>query len=157
MIPIFAADAPDPTFFSNWIGVLFYLFIGVGSGIGALAAWRTFNPSPTRIKQPLRVQEEVEFATVERVEKVEAEVGLLRVELRDGFEGLRTDRSRSTGNLHERIEEMDSKAGARTEDLRKEIKNDMRGVHDRINEVLAAVSAVQSSVTVCQGIHLQKK
>ena len=64
MIPILADTSPDPVAVSNWLGVAFYLLLGIGSGIGILAAWRTFNPSPTKIKQPLRVQEEVEFATV---------------------------------------------------------------------------------------------
>jgi hypothetical protein len=154
MIPILAADAPDPAALSNWMSVAFYLLSGIGAGMAILAGWRTFNPSATKLKQPIRVQSEIEFATVGRVEKVEAELSSLRTELRSGFEGLRADRSRSAGNLHERIEEMEGKSEARTEALRKEIKSDMKGVHDRINEVLAGVSRVQASVETCQKLHV---
>jgi len=137
------------------MSVAMYLLLGVGAGMAILAGWRTFNPSPTKLKQPIRVQEEVEFATVERVEKVEIELGTVRSELRAGFDNLQKDRSRSTGNLHERIEEMETRSEQRNEGLRREIKSDMKGVHDRINDVLAAVSGVSSSVETCQKMHLK--
>jgi hypothetical protein len=112
---------------------------------------------PHKIKpQPLVVKEAEEFATLDRVEKVEHNLEGLKSEVRLGFAGLREDRSRSTGNLHQRIEQMDRTSEARTEALRREIKADNKGMHERLNLVLEKVSEVRSSVEVCQGIHLKK-
>jgi len=148
--------SPNPAFVSSWLAVALILMGGALTGIGCIAGWRAIFPLPTKLKQPLKVEKVVEFATAERVEKVEGELSALRAEVQEGFQGIREDRSRSTGNLHQRIESMEFKAQARTDELRREIKTDVRGVHERINEVLAAVNRVSSSVEVCQKIHLKE-
>jgi hypothetical protein len=97
--------------------------------------------------QPLVVKEHEEMVTVpmcsQKHEALKAEIDGLRSRMDMGFKGVNEDRSRSTGNLHARIEEMDRRAGARVETLRLEMKEDFRGVHNRINEVLAGVAELQ--------------
>ena len=68
---------------------------------------------------------------------------VLRDRLDESFKKLGDDRSRSTGNLHTRIEEMDRRASERTDSLRLEMKEDFRGVHSRINDVLEAVAELR--------------
>ena len=49
----------------------------------------------------------------------------------------------SRKGIYEKIEEMDRHAAERTEMLRMEIKNDNRGIHERINQILEAVAEVR--------------
>ena len=62
---LFFADAstPDAASMSSWIGNLFYAFLVIGSGVGILAGWRTFNPTPTKLKQPVEVKPAAEYPT----------------------------------------------------------------------------------------------
>lgn len=106
--------------------------------------------------QPLVVKEEKEFTPLKDHKALEGKVNEMGERIDLGFENLRTERSRSTGNLHERIEAMSKEADARNEALRLEIKNDVRGVHNRTNEVLEAVSELRGSIQACQKIHLQQ-
>ncbi|MDD2763475.1 MAG: hypothetical protein PHE83_05815 [Opitutaceae bacterium] len=84
-----------------------------------------------------------EFATVESVQKLDGDLSRIRGEVHAGFKDLREERSRSTGNLHEKIEEFDRKNETRIAELRCELKDDIRGVHDRVNEVLHAVGRLE--------------
>ena len=56
------------------------------------------------------------------------------------------DCTRSHTDLATTIEKQEDRHQQRTEALRLEIKNDIKGVHDRINEVLAGVSRVEGKV-----------
>jgi hypothetical protein len=97
--------------------------------------------------QPLGVKLHEEVVTVpiciQRHGALKDEVTDLNNRVELGFKELNSDRSRSTGNLHARIEEMDRRAGARTEALRLEMKQDFRGVHERINTVLEGVAELR--------------
>jgi hypothetical protein len=54
-----------------------------------------------------------------------------------------TRQAASRKGIYEKIEEMDERAAVRTDALRKEVKDDIRGVHDRINDVLHALGRLE--------------
>jgi uncharacterized protein YdhG (YjbR/CyaY superfamily) len=102
------------------------------------------------LPNPLTVKPHVDFTPLQVHEAMHgglrAEVAEIRTRIDANFKELRDERSRSTGNLHERIESMDGRAAERTEELRKEIKEDIRGVHNRMNDILSAVSNLQGRI-----------
>ena len=97
--------------------------------------------------QPLVVKEHEEVVTVpmctQRHEMLKTEIEGLRSRVDTGFRGVNEDRSRSIGNLHARIEQMDRRAAERTEALRIEMKGDNKGIHERINLVLEGVAELR--------------
>ncbi len=107
------------------------------------------------IPNPLVTKEHVDYTPIKEHLALKEEVGAMSRKIDHGFSELRAERSRSTGNLHERIEEMDEKSEMRSTDLRKEIKADFKGVHDRTNEILKAVSELNGSLVACQKMHLK--
>jgi hypothetical protein len=114
-------------------------------------------PNQTEIfPQPIAVKEYVEFTPLKDHQALKQEVGDMGHRIEHNFEELRIERSRSTGNLHERIERMSKEADDRSESLRKEMKADFRGVHERSNTLLEELSKLRGSIDACQRVHLHQ-
>lgn len=114
-----AADTPEPMFLLQFLLVV-GLFASVGGNIAQM-----MNSRRTQKRQ---VSFEGEF-----VESCE-------------FEKQTTHNREEHAFLHKRISDGDSSVELQIEALRKEIKEDVSGVHDRVNAVLAAVSELRGEV-----------
>ena len=80
-----------------------------------------------------------QFVTREEFQTLAARVDAIACEVHDGFAKLDHKRSVSVANLHSAITALGTA-------LRGEIKNDTKAVHDRVNEVLSAVSELKGRV-----------
>lgn len=141
---LLAEAAPAGT--ENWLAILFYLVGGVTSVVVLVKQFTKPKSAPTVIAdQPLHVKAATEYASKTEHDLLRDEVRDLRTDMQNGFKELSDERSRSVGNLHERIEDFDAKNQQLTADLRKEMKSDFNGVHNRITDVLSVVSKLQGS------------
>ena len=112
----------SPWFVSQVAILAFALFGAVASLTSIYKNVRGVSP------QPLRVQGEPEYVTVAHCNATH-------------------DRNlREHGELHSRIGGVDRGAKANVDSLRLELKSDFKGVHDRINDVLAAVSELRGEI-----------
>lgn len=134
---IFAQANPTPDQLAAWISVLFYLggfactVIGCWVGIRSL---RKEDAAPT--PQPLVVTAHKSYTPWESHLELKARVDKMSDEIRQGFERLDHKRSVSIAGLHD---DLQSTSAA----IRAEMKEDMSGVHNRITEVLSAVTELR--------------
>src|SRR3954468_13706861 len=87
-----------------------------------------------------------EFASREEVTTLTKKLDTLETTVDENFKDLRRERSTSTANLHQRIEQFDQKNQQITQELRKETKSDFGGVHDRLTQLLQAFSEFRGEI-----------
>lgn len=117
-----------PTGVSAWLESFFWLVGGIG---GLIFLYRQARGLP----QPMQVQAAHGVATQQDVKEVHGRISRERQEI---------DRELST--VRERVDNLEHEQGDSLEKLRLEMKGDIKGVHDRINEVLSAVSHLRGRV-----------
>ena len=124
----------------SWLQVAFWLFGGTAAIVGAVVGLKKLSEKPQAgTPQPFVVQGSVRFATMEEHEKLEARVDGIGELIRSGFERLDHKRSQSVAGLHDDLE------GSIT-DLRKEVKEDITGVHNRINDIAQAIARIEGKL-----------
>lgn len=79
------------------------------------------------------------FATKAELAALSERVDSLSGEIKHGFERLDEKRSVSIAGLHKRLE-------TAVTEIRSEVRSDIVGVHERVNEVLKAVSKIEGKV-----------
>ena len=139
MLPLLAETAPD--LLKPWLEVFFWLGGGVGALLGAAVAVKSLRASeaaPT--PQPLVVQAHKSYTPWEQHLDLKARVDKMSDEIRQGFERLDHKRSQSIAGLHDDLQNSSAT-------IRAEVKEDISGVHTRINEVLEAVSELKGRIT----------
>lgn len=80
-----------------------------------------------------------QFVTREEFQALAERVDGIAAEVHEGFRALDHKRSVSVANLHAAITQLGNA-------VRSEIKADTKGVHDRVNEVLSAVSKLEGRI-----------
>lgn len=79
------------------------------------------------------------FATKQEHDELRVRVDGMSTDIRESFERLDKKRSVSIAGLHTKVEQA-------TAEIRREIKSDMGGVHDRLSTVLSAVSELKGTI-----------
>jgi hypothetical protein len=125
-----------PTVSSIQLGTFIMILVAVLGGYMRLRKFEDYMRGQGERReispQPLEVRKAADYILREQCEKVHARM-----------EAEFAQHSASRKSIYDRIEEMDGRAAARTEVLRKEVKEDIRGVHDRVNDVLHAVGRLE--------------
>jgi len=138
-MPSLFADLPSPSFeqFGIWCAcALIILDIALRLRSDRRESFAERNGAKAHIApQPLIVQAAEKFATKEEVEELRARVDNIAAKISDGFDALDRKRSTSIAGLHQAIE-------GKTDALRREVKSDFIGVHERVNMILARVSEI---------------
>ena len=121
------------------LGIFVLVCITLIPAVQAIRQWSGKGESRTITPQPLEVVEAPDY--VKRAD-------CLRSHEADKAERLVILNSLKAREqtLDTTLREMDVRHTARTEKLRGEFKNDMRGVHERVDEVLRAVSRVEGKL-----------
>ncbi|HEY0966945.1 MAG TPA: hypothetical protein VGD88_06120 [Opitutaceae bacterium] len=127
-----ATEATQPTVSEYGVTLLALAFITRWLWDYNRAKREEANQHEPKATPPLHHQ----FATREEHKALASRVDDLSGEIRDGFQKLDEKRSRSTGGLHQRIEESN-------QTIRSEIKTDIKGVHDRLTTLVGAVSELK--------------
>jgi len=125
-----AQIAPDPQALTQFLIIIGFL----GSIVTSLVALRSSNRAQKR-----EVSFTDEYATKAEHAELKGRVDKIADEIVRGFERVDQKRSVSIAGLHDDLEK--SIGG-----LRVEVKDDIRGVHERINVVLAAVSKLEGKL-----------
>lgn len=127
MLRLFAQALPDPNSYTAIGWVLVVLFV-IGGGV--LIIQQIFRKDPPLHKEYVTRQEHSELK--QRVEQMADKID-------DNFRALDQKRSVSIAGLHHDL-------ANRTDAVRKEIKTDVGGLHDRLNMVLTAVAHLEGKV-----------
>lgn len=129
-IPLFAAEATFEGVQSNAIGGLLVSLAALAVLIGAI--WNMVDRLRGGKAEKREISFSEEFATKEELTQAHGRIGRERNEINSALtkldEELRGSNERLAGSI---------------DSLRLEFKTDDRGVHNRINEVLAAVSELR--------------
>lgn len=128
---VFAQVMPAPEALSSWMQVAMYCIFSASGVVGLLVGIKMLR-AKSGLPQPLTIKGEARFATAEDITQVHGRIAREREEVNKQINQQAAQIQRLEDNLEESIES-----------LRKEIKGDVLGVHNRINEVLAAVSEVR--------------
>lgn len=115
----------QPPDFGPWLSNLFY---GVGLLTACVVLFKHLkgSPSSTEISgQPLTVKAAARFATKEEHSELKGVVEAMGREIKEGFAS------------------MDGRRSGSIDALRLEIKAEIHGVHERVNEVLRGVSRLE--------------
>ena len=136
--------------FSEYSWLLAAMMLVAGSVLWIANQARQVFASPggaTQIEpNPLEVRKATELATSEDHERLEACLGELdgKIEKYDGER--RASVSRCYTEMEQRTDELRKSMKEDIGNLRHEIKEDTYGIHERINDVLVAVSKVQGKL-----------
>ncbi len=122
---------PDPQALTQFLIVLGFL----GSIVASLVAIRSSNRAQKR-----EVSFADEFATRAQHDDLKGRVDKIADEIRSEFARLDQKRSVSIAGVHDDLENAIAA-------LRAGVKQDVEGVHDRINVVLAAVSELKGRLS----------
>lgn len=142
---LLAQSAPAGT--DNWLATLFYLVGGITAVVVLIKQFRKEPVSETLVSpQPLVVKPHEEYASRKEHDALVVQVRDQHAEIRTEIQTLREERSKSVGNLHQRIEAAAQDNRTVTDSLRKEVKQDIAGVHTLLNEQLRAFSKLEGRI-----------
>jgi len=138
MIPFLAQT--QPASFGDWTSNAFYV-VGLITAVVMLYKATRSKPGSTEIAgQPLTVRAANDYATKGELRSLEVRVDRITDEVRTGFTELDRKRSSSIAGLHDDLDR-------KTNDLRKDVKEDFQGVHDRIHDVATAIGRVEGKLS----------
>lgn len=129
----------QPATFNDWVANAFYV---VGLITAVVILYQRLRPKPRETAitgQPLEVRAASDYATKGELRSLELRVDRITDEVRTGFTELDRKRSVSIAGLHDDLD-------AKTTMLRSDVKQDIHGVHTRINEVLSSVSKLEGKL-----------
>lgn len=126
MFPLLAQAAPAGA--NAWLESFFWLVGGIG---GLVFLYRQARGLP----QPMQTQAVSGVATQQDIKEVHGRIGRERSEVDSKIR-----------DVSIRVERIEENQGEAMQELRLEMKGDIKGVHDRINEVLSAVSHLRGRV-----------
>jgi len=129
MLPLFAQA--DSASVEAWLKAFFWLAGGVLCVVKLIQSFRGGSPFP----QPMKVEAAHSTATQQDIKEVHGRISRERQEV-DG---------RIVG-LDQRIGKLEDDLDDSVDKLRLELKQDIKGVHDRVNDVLKAVSHLEGKV-----------
>lgn len=121
-----------PTTVGDWLENLFWLVGGTTAMVALYKMLKGGSPLP----QPMVVKGAQEYATAEELRQAHGRISREREEI-----------NALLAQQRQQIDDMEVTVSRSINDLRKEIKGDTMGVHNRINEVLAAVSELKGRLT----------
>ncbi len=130
MMPLLAQIAPDPQALTQFLIIVGFL----GSTVTSWLALRSSNRAQKR-----EVSFTEEFATKAEHIELKGRVDRIADEIVRGFERVDQKRSTSIAGLHDDLE-------TKTSALRLEVKADIKGVHDRMTDVLGAVRRIEGKI-----------
>lgn len=131
---VVAEVMPPPDVFAGWIQVAMYLILSAGGIVGLLVgvkALRGGSPVP----QPMVVKGAEQFATAEELRQAHGRIGRERDEINKEFI-----------RLANQLAATDARMDAAINGMRKEAKEDMKGMHSRFDQLLSAVSKLEGRV-----------
>lgn len=136
---LLAQSAPDAVTTTAIIAAIVFLLGGVNQGMEFFRKLRA--PEAQIISpQPLIVEMQKSFASTTDLHRVEAEgkaeTAKLFAKLGGVERGLREENKEDTALINAKID-----------DVRKEVKEDINGVHQRITDVLTAVSRLEGQIS----------
>lgn len=121
-----------PEDFDSWVANAFYVVALVTALVVLFQRLRAAPRSTTIEGQPVVVAAAAEFATTSQHAELKRKVDGLSQEIKDGFAALDAKRSDNVRDLYKDVE-------ASVNGLRKEVREDVVGLHTRLNDVTGAV------------------
>lgn len=128
MIPLLLAEAA-PSLLKEWLEVFAWL---AGLIACVMWIWTMARPAKDGVPQPLEVKKHGGVATADDLREVHGRIKREREEIDKDIDNLRDEMRASAEKLDRAVNSM-----------RLEIKADNHGLHERINEVLSAVSELR--------------
>jgi hypothetical protein len=133
MNPFFAEFVPNANYFLQWVGTL-----GFVSGI--IATWVTI--SGRNKSQKREVAFETVYATKEELAELKEMANSQITELRETLERMEIAAAERRREIYLKIEESRRSTNDTITDLRKEVKADINGVHQRVTDLVKGVGEI---------------
>ncbi len=138
---LLAQSTPSAAELSSWLSVLFWFGGFIATMLGCAVAIKELRKKEApALPQPLSVRTHDTFVPFAQHNELKTRVDKISDDIRTGFDRLDQKRSVSIAGLHEDLHEA-------VASMRSEVKGDISAVHNRMNEILAAVSELRGRIS----------
>jgi hypothetical protein len=142
MLPLFFAQLPDPTSPQATAWLIIAGIFGVGGLVlivlNIAVNWKQLRSS-SEVPNPLTVRAATDYATKGELATLETRISGEMHQLHGRISGLRTD-------MGERMDRLEESIAGELREQRKDTKAEISGVHERVNDVLKAVSELKGRI-----------